>query len=82
MGGRGRAEIRNEIGKITGMIADAPIMNCLGEKVWNIQWMGDNSCKSGGMLVVNGLDVDRSAESQLVNMYVNIKEGDIRGGDG
>ena len=27
------------------------------------------------LLVVGGLDVDRSTEAKLVNMYFNIKEG-------
>ena len=34
------------------------------------------------LLVVNGLDVDKIAEAQLVKMYVNIMEGDMRGRDG
>ena len=32
--------------------------------------------------MVSGLDVDRSAEEKLYNVYVNIKEGNIGGGDG
>jgi hypothetical protein len=31
------------------------------------------------LLVVSGLDMDRSAEGNLVNMYVNIKEGNMGG---
>ena len=34
------------------------------------------------LLVVSGFDVDRSAEAKLVNMYVNLNEGDMRGRDG
>ena len=31
------------------------------------------------LLVVSGFDGDRSTEALLVNMYINIKEGDLRG---
>ena len=34
------------------------------------------------LLMVGVLDVNRSAEALLVNMYFNIKVGDMRGGDG
>ena len=43
--------------------------------------MGDGSWISGAMLVVSELKVDRSVEAKLVNKYINIKEGDIGGGD-
>ena len=32
--------------------------------------------------MVGGFDSDWSADIKLVNMYVNIKEGDMGGGDG
>ena len=31
------------------------------------------------LMVVIGLDVDRDVEAKLVNMYVNISEGDMGG---
>jgi hypothetical protein len=34
------------------------------------------------LLVFSGLEVDKSAEGKLVNIYVNIKEGDIGGRNG
>jgi hypothetical protein len=33
------------------------------------------------LLVDSGLDVDKSVETSLVNKYLNIKEGDIGGGN-
>ena len=33
MGGKGRDEIRSEIGKVTGMIVDMPTTDSLGKKV-------------------------------------------------
>ena len=47
------------------------------------QAFGEWEMEAGKMevlLVVSRIDVDRSAEAQLVNMYVNIKEGYIGGG--
>ena len=49
MEGKGRAEIRGFVGKVTMMVADASTMDSLGKNVWNIQWMGDGSWNSGGI---------------------------------
>ena len=39
--------------------------------------MRDGSRRSGGLLIVNGLNADRVAEAK----FVNIKKRDIGGGD-
>ena len=41
--GKGRDEIRSEIGKANGMVAYP------GKKVWNICWIGDGNWKSGAI---------------------------------
>ena len=35
-GGKGKNEIRNEVGKITEIVLDAPTMDSLGKKVQSI----------------------------------------------
>jgi hypothetical protein len=48
-GGKGKGEIRGEAGEVTGVVANVPIFDGLGKKVWNVQWKGDGSWKSGGI---------------------------------
>ena len=35
-GGKGRSEIAGEAGEVTGVVADAPTMDGLEKKVWNV----------------------------------------------
>ena len=55
------------------MIADVPTKDILGKRYG---W-GMASGKVVVLLVFSGLYMDRNAEVQLLNMYVNIKEGDM-----
>ena len=62
------------------MVADVPALKSLGKRYGAYGgWQLENL---EVLLIVSGLNVNRSAEAKFVNMYVNIKEGDMEGGDG
>ena len=63
-GCKGRGEIISEVGKVTGMVADAPIIDSLG----SFGGWGMAAGKVEVLLVISGLDMDRSMETYLVNM--------------
>ena len=61
MGGKGRDEIRSEIGKVTGMVADVPATDSLGKRYEAFGGWGMVARKVMVLLMFSGLDVDRSA---------------------
>ena len=81
-GGKGRGEIRDEAGKVTGVVANAPTTDSLGERYRTFSGLRMAAGKVEVLLVVGGFDMDRGAEARLVNKDVNIKEGDMGWGDG
>ena len=76
---KGRGEIRSEIGKESGIVAEVPTMDSLGERYGAFGRWGMEAGKVAVFLVVTRLDVDRSVEAEVVNIYVNIQEGDMGG---
>ena len=64
------------------MIANLPTMDSLEKRygVFSGSWMSAEKVKV--LLVVSGFDVHRDVEAQLINKYVNIKEGNMGGEDG
>ena len=69
---------KGEIGKITGMVADAPTLDSLGKRYEAFDgW----DTVAGEVLVVGGLVVNKDVEAKLVIIYVNIKEVNMGGGD-
>ena len=81
-GNKGRGEIRGEAGEVTGVLANAPFMNGLGERNGAVSGWGMAAGKVEVLLVVSRFDVHRGAELGLVKKYVNIKGGDMGRGDG
>ena len=59
------------------MIAVAPSMDNLKKTYRDFDEWRIAAAEVEVLLVVNGRDMDRSAKAQLVNMYVNIMEGDM-----
>ena len=76
-GGKGRGEIGGEAEEVTGVVANAPTTDGLGERYRTFCGWGMTAGKVEVLLVVGGFDVDRGAEARLVNKDVNIKEGDM-----
>ena len=64
------------------MVADISTTDILVKMYGAFGRWGMAAGKMEVLLVVSGLDIDRSKKVQLVNNYVNIKEGDMGGGDG
>ena len=79
--GKSRGEIRGEAGEVTGVVANVPIMDGLGERYRTFSGWVMAAGKVEVLLVVGGIDVDGGAEARLVNKVVNIKEGDMGRGD-
>ena len=62
IGRKGKSEIRNEVVKFTGMVADVPTKDSL-KKMEHLVDGGMAAQKVEVLLVINGLDVDRTAEA-------------------
>ena len=77
-GGKGRGEA----GEVTGVVANTPTKDGLGNSFRTFSGWGMAAGKVEVLLVVGGFDVDGGAEARLVNKDVNIKEGDMGRGDG
>ena len=77
-GGKGRGET----GEVTGVVANVHTMDSLGIRYGKFSGWGMTAGKVEVLLVVSGFEVDRGVKTLLVNKYVNIKESDMRGGDG
>ena len=64
------------------MFGDAPTMDSLGKKYGTFDGWGMSAGEVEVLLVVSGLDVDRSAKALLDNMYVSNNKGDMGREDG
>jgi hypothetical protein len=82
MGGKGRGQIGGEAGEVTGVVVNAPTTDGLGKRYGTFSGWGMAAGKVEVLLVVGEFDVDRGAESRLVNKDVNIQEGGMGRGDG
>ena len=68
-----------EAGEVTGMVANMLSTNSLGKRYRAFGEWGMAAGKVEILLVASGLDVDRSSEALLVDLFVSIKEGDMGG---
>ena len=71
--GKGRGEIRSEIGNVIRMAADADTEDSLGKRYGTFGKWGMAVGEVEVLLVVGG------AEAELINKYVNIKENNMEG---
>ena len=72
-GGKSRGEIGGEAGEVTGVAADAPTTDGLGERYGTFIGWGMAAGKVEVLLVVGGFDLGGGAEVRFVNKDVNIK---------
>jgi hypothetical protein len=63
MGDKGRGEIRSEIGKVTGMVADVPATDSLGKRYEAFGGWEMTAGEVEILLVISELDVDRSVKA-------------------
>ena len=59
-GGKDRGEVRSEIRKVTGMVTGVPTMDCLKKRYGVFGGWGMTTGKVEILLVVSGLDMDRT----------------------
>ena len=76
-GGKSTGEIGGKAGEVTGVVANAPTTDSLGERYRTFNGWGMAAGKVEVLLVVGAFDADGGTEARLVNKVVNIKEGDL-----
>ena len=62
MGDKGRGKIRGEAGEVTGVVADAPVMDNLGKTYGAFGGWGMAAGKAEVLLIFSEFDMDRSVE--------------------